>query len=433
MLAPADRGRYQGILSSVIATSSIAGPLVAGLFTEVHDRLRIPPRAAALRLPLTLTPYLCSPLTQYWTWRGIFYLNLPFCGIGSLALFRHLKVSIRERRVKSVRDIDCVGSLVIMSATVALVMPLVWGGQTYGWGSGVIIGLFVTSGALYCVFALVERWWGVKAIIPLHMFRVRNFTLCVLIRFLSGCLLYALISYLPSYWQTVHDESPTISGLRTVPVLGTVTIGSVIAGQSIARAPHWKPVPVVGVGLQVLGAGLLTLIGVSTAYVELASFMIFMGLGYGLTGPSASIVVQSSVPLADLAAASAAGTFMSQLGGSVGVAVAGAVFTNYYGQQLARGYAGAGLGQPPAGATSLSGDEIWAMSDEVVGIFQQSYVYGLSRSFYVVLAFALGQMVCTWSLKDVPLRGKHTAPKPKAAVEPPADGVQGEATTVQTS
>ena len=335
--------------------------------------------------------------------------------------------------MESVRDIDCVGSLVIMAATVALVMPLVWGGQTYAWSSGVIIGLFVTSAVLCTVFAIVERRWGFKALIPLHMFAVRNFSLCVLVRFLSGCLLYSLVSYLPSYWQTVHNESPTISGLRTVPILGTVTIGSICAGQAISRAPHWKPVPVVGVGLQVLGAGLLTLIGVSTPYVQLAFFMAFLGVGYGLTGPSSSIVVQSSVPLADLAAATAAGTFMSQLGGSVGVAVAGAVFNNLYGQRILSGYEGAGLGEPPDGAASWSGEDIWALSEQEVAIFQGSYVHALSATFYVVLAFALGQMLCTWALQDVPLRGKHTAPAvtQRDEVPPPVPAVQGEATSEQ--
>ena len=133
------------------------------------------------------------------------------------------------------REIDWMGSALVIMATVALVMPLIWGGQTYPWSSGVIVGLLVTSGALWAVFVVVERWWGLKALVPLHMFAVRNFTLCTIIRFLSGCVLYSLIAYLPAYWQFVSNESPTISGLRTVPVLGTISIGSIIAGQCIAR------------------------------------------------------------------------------------------------------------------------------------------------------------------------------------------------------
>ena len=391
MLAPADRGRYQGVLSSVIGLSAIAGPLFAGL------------------------------LTEYWTWRGIFYLNLPFCAIGSLAFAKFLKLSIRERRVTSLRDIDVLGSALVVTATVALIMPLVWGGQTYAWDSGVVVGLLVTSTVLYAVFVLVERQCGLKAIVPLHMFRVRNFTLCVLLRFLGGCVLYSLISYLPSYWQTVHDESPTISGLRVVPVLGLATVGSVIAGQSIARTGAkygWKHVPVVGVSLQVLGAGLLSTIGTDTAYAALFFFMAFLGAGYGLTGPSASIVVQSSVPLADLASASAASTFAAQLGGSVGVAVAGTIFTNVYAQDLSTQYAERGLGSPPAGATSLSGSDIAALSPGEVAAFQESYAGALSNVMWAVLAFALVQLLCTTALKNVPLRGKHSA-KEQAKVTTP--------------
>ena len=166
MLAPAERGRYQGMLSSVIAVSAIAGPVVGGLFTT------------------------------YWTWRGIFWLNEPACVLASVMIALKLKrMTIRERRVTSVRDVDWLGSVLVVAATVALVMPLVWGGSTYSWGAGQIIGLLAACSVLTFVFVLSERWWGVKANLPLHMFRVRNFSLCVLIRFFSGAVLYGLVRH----------------------------------------------------------------------------------------------------------------------------------------------------------------------------------------------------------------------------------------------
>ena len=215
-----------------------------------------------------------------------------------------------------------------------------------------------------------------------------------------------MLSYLPSYWQTVQDESATISGLRTAPVLFCATIGSVAAGQSIARSTRWKPVPLVGTGLQVLGIGLLTTIAVDSSYVALAFFMAFTGIGYGLTGPSASIVVQSSVPLADLAAASAGGTFFNQLGGSVGVAVTGAVFNNLYEQRVTQLYAQQGLGPVPADPLDLSGSELAALTPAEQAAFHSGYVFALDRALYVVLAFAACQLVFTCLLEDVPLRGK---------------------------
>jgi hypothetical protein len=166
MLAPAERGRYQGMLSSVIAVSAIAGPVVGGLFTT------------------------------YWTWRGIFWLNLPFCGLSAVMIALKLgKLTIRARHVTSVRDVDWLGSMLVVAATVALIMPLVWGGSTYSWGAGQIVGLLAAFGVLTVVFVLSEGWFGLKANLPLHMFKVRNFTLCILIRFFSGAVLYGLVRH----------------------------------------------------------------------------------------------------------------------------------------------------------------------------------------------------------------------------------------------
>ena len=169
-----------------------------------------------------------------------------------------------------------------------------------------------------------------------------------------------------------------------------------------------------------VGAGLLTRITATIPYVEIAWFMIFIGIGYGLTGPSASIVIQSSVPLADLAAASATGTFMSQLGGAVGVAVAGSIFTNLYQQDLNTLYRDFGLGSPPPGATDLSGSDIAKLGDPATLAFQEAYSYGLAGTMWAVLGFTLGQMLCTWALVEVPLRGKHAKGKGKAKESPPA-------------
>ena len=378
MLAPADRGRYQGLTSSVTALSSVAGPLVGGLFSE------------------------------YWTWRGIFYLNLPFCAFASLIMFKYMRITVKHRRVNSWHDIDWVGSLVVISATTALVMPLVWGGTTYAWSSPIIIALLVGAAVLIVVFLSVEHRFGVKAIVPLHMFASRNFCLCLVIRFFGGAVLFSLITLLPNYFQTVWDNSALISGLRVTPTLFTGILGSVMCGQSIARlGVSWKIFPVAGTALQLLGIGLLARTGVDTNYGELVVFMMLAGIGYGWTGPAATLVVQSSVAIADLASASAAGTFVSQLGGAIGTAVATSILNNLYLDRLTSIYASQQLGTLSDNPINLSGDDIAALPAAQRQAYQDSYVYGLDRMYYCVVGFAGAQFIAACLLKNVPLRGKR--------------------------
>ena len=378
MLAPAERGRYQGLTSSVTALSSVAGPLVGGLFS------------------------------QYWTWRGIFYLNLPFCAFASLVLFKYLRITVKHRRVSSWHDIDWLGSLTIAAATTALVIPLVWGGTMYAWSSPVIIALLVTAAVLLTVFVAVEHHFGVRSIIPLHMFVSRNFCLCLIIRFFGGAVLFSLITLLPNYFETVWDDSAMLSGLRVTPTLFTGIVGSVTCGQSIGRlGVTWKFFPVAGTALQVLGIGLLAMTAVDTEYGELVVYMMLAGLGYGWTGPAATLVVQSSVAIADLASASAAGTFVSQLGGAIGTAVAASILNNLYQSRLSSLYQSQQLGSLPDNAINLSGDEIAALPDAQRQAYQHSYVYGLDRMYYCVVGFAGAQFLAAVVLQNVPLRGKR--------------------------
>ena len=378
MLAPAERGRYQGLTSSVTALSSVCGPLVGGLFSE------------------------------YWTWRGIFWLNLPFCAFASVVLFKYLRITVKHRRVSSWRDIDWLGSIVVISATTALVMPLVWGGTTYAWSSPIIIALLLASAVLLLLFLCVEHRFGVKAIVPLHMFGSRNFCLCLVIRFFGGAVLFSLITLLPNYFQTVWNNSALISGLRVTPTLFTGIVGSITCGQSIARlGVSWKVFPVAGTALQLLGVGLLAMTRVDSNYGELVVFAMLAGLGYGWTGPAATLVVQSSVAIADLASASAAGTFVSQLGGAIGTAVAASILNNLYRSRLTELYDSQQLGALPVNAINLSGDEIAALPAAQRRAFQDSYVYGLDRMYYCVVGFAAAQFIAACWLKNVPLRGKR--------------------------
>ena len=205
MLAPAQRGRYQGLTSSVTALSSVAGPVVGALFADNSS------------------------------WRGIFYLNLPFCAVLSVVTHHCLRFAVQYRRVTSWRHIDWLGSLLVVAATTALVVPLVWGGVEYPWSSPFVVSLLVVSVVLFGLFGLVEYRVGDRALLPLHMFSSRNFCLCLTIRFLDGIVLFFLISLLPDFFETVWDCSPLVSGLRVTPLLAAGIVGAITSGQSIAR------------------------------------------------------------------------------------------------------------------------------------------------------------------------------------------------------
>ena len=161
---------------------------------------------------------------------------------------------------------------------------------------------------------------------PLHVYRNRNFSLSMAMTFLTGLAMFGAMTFLPLFQQTVQGESPTVSGLALTPMMLGVTVTSIVAGQVTTKTGRYKVFPILGGGIMAVGMFLLTGLGTGTTRLTSALFYVVLGLGMGFLMQMVSLIAQNSVQQKDMGVASSARMFFQQIGGSLGVAAFGALF-----------------------------------------------------------------------------------------------------------
>ncbi len=291
LIAPRERGRYQGLFGAVFAACSVAGPLLGGIITD------------------TLS------------WRWIFYVNLPV-GAAALAL---IAIGLKKH-VRSVRHrIDYLGAGLLTGATVSLLLLLSWGGTAYPWFSTVIVTL--AGGATFFSTLLIrQERRAAEPIFPPSLFHNPVFVVAVSVIGLNAMALFGSLVFLPLFFQLVLGASPSRAGLMMAPMMGGVIVASVTGGRLIARSGRYKIFPIIGLALGTTSFLTLAYAAWRESGVPLIEMaLIGLGGGLGLVMPNLTVAIQNSVDRKHLGAATSVSAFIRSLGGALGVAVAGAV------------------------------------------------------------------------------------------------------------
>jgi EmrB/QacA subfamily drug resistance transporter len=372
IIPPRDRGRYQGFFGGVFGVSTVVGPLLGGFFVD------------------------------NFSWRWIFYVNVPV-GLIALAV---IGIAFRPRTDHSKHTIDYAGAALLAGGLSAVVLYTSLGGTTYPWGSKLMIALLVLGLVLLAAFVLVEAR-AAEPILPLQIFRNRVFTVTSAVGFIVGLALFGAVTYLPLYLQDVKGHSPTESGLLLTPMMAGLLVASIVSGQLISRFGHYKPFPIAGTALMTVGLWLLSRLQVDTSTLVISAYMVVVGLGLGLVIQVLVLAVQNSVDYEYLGVASSGSTLFRQIGGSIGVAIFGAIFANQLAINLAATFPAearlpaspnpAALNQLPAAARAAYAT---AITDALHPIF-------MTAAGAAALAFLL-----TWLLPEVKLRTTTQAPDP---------------------
>lgn len=369
LVPPRERGRYQGVIASVMAVAMIGGPLVGGYITD------------------------------YLSWRWAFYVNLPI-GVAALVL---LALKLKLPRYRTEHRIDWLGAALLSAGITAIVLITTWGGYQYAWESPQILGLAALAVVSLLLFGLVERR-AAEPVLPLALFANRNFSLISGVGFLLGFAMFGVLSFLPLYQQTVQGASATGSGLLLLPMMVAMMAVSMYVGRAITRNGRYKAYPVVGGVLMAVGMGLLSLQDAQTSRTQTALSVAVLGLGMGFLMQTSMLIAQNSVDQKDLGVASSAATFFRSIGGSFGVSLFGAIFNHRLAAELTTRL-GAGGEALTSGGGRLDPEALRALPAGVRVAFLESLATAISSIFGWAILFAVLVPVLAAFIREVPLRG----------------------------
>ena len=353
-------------------------------------------------------PLLGGFITTSFSWRWIFYINIPVGGAALVYLLATLHVPAK----KTSHKIDYLGGSLLAVAATALILLATWGGTQYPWGSAQIIGLALVTVAATVGFCVTEAR-AAEPMLPLHVFRNRNFSLAMVMTFLTGLAMFGAMTFLPLFQQTVQGESPTVSGLMLTPMMLGVTVTSIVAGQVTTKTGRYKIFPILGGGIMGVGMYLLTGLDIGTTKITSGIYYIILGLGMGFLMQMVSLIAQNSVEQRDIGVASSARMFFQQIGGSLGVAAFGAIFARRLIASLAAA-AEKGAGEAGGVHVSASGGQLNpATVDSLPATVKHDVFFAITHAIQGVFIWAVPAaaliFVLAWFIKEVPLRGRAPA------------------------
>lgn len=377
LLPPRERGKAQGMLSACYGVSTVVGPLLGGLIVEVSH------------------------------WRWLFLINIPIAVIAFIVI----AIAFKPRTKGEKRSIDYLGTALLTTTLTAFVLVTSLGGTIVPWVSVESIGLAVVTVLGLIGFIVAERR-AREPVVPLYLFRNHTFLVGNGLGFLSGMVMFGVITFLPSYLLIVREFSPSRAGLGLIPMVLSLTIASTSTGAFISRTGRYKILPIVAGVAMAIGCTLMATMDDRTSVFFIAAYGILIGIGIGIILNVSMTVVQNSVPLSVIGVATGGATMFRQIGGCVGVAVLGSIFAN----RLTIATAAVGH---PEGSAVFNPATLALLPFREKAMLLQFYVEALHWVYFIcagagVLVFVLG-----WMLKERPLSDKslaHVRPEPSAPV-----------------
>lgn len=292
VVAPRERGKYMGLITSIFTFSSVVGPLIGGFIVDNTS------------------------------WRWIFLVNIPVAAVAIAITNKALRLPFTRQQ----RKVDFLGATLLVLAVTTLLLGLSWTGDEYGWLSAPTLGFF--AAAIVGTVAFV-RWEAVapEPIIPLPMLRIDTVRVVVPLMILIGAVFYGANAFMPLFLQGVTGVSATNSGLLLVPMAVSVAITATWVGRVTSRTGTYKMWSPIGCGITAVGFVMASFLDSSHGYLYLAMSASFtLGVGMGMIMPTGTLAVQNAVAPSEMGTASSVVVFMRQLGGAVGLAAYGALF-----------------------------------------------------------------------------------------------------------
>jgi EmrB/QacA subfamily drug resistance transporter len=403
LFPPQLRGKYMGIVTSVFGISSIAGPLMGGLITD------------------------------YLSWRWIFYINIPIGAVAVLlvVLFMpNFKTEGRKARI------DLPGTVFLVLALVPMLLAFSLAGSTYAWGSVQIIGMLLVAAVMLIVFVHFERK-AQNPIVPMTFFKDRAIWVTLVTAFFSNAVMFAAIVYIPYFVQGILGTSATTSGAVTVPMTVALMITANTVGVlATNKSTYFRHMMVLAFILGAAGAFLLSSMNGGSSYVSVIVYMVIFGAGLGFTMPISNMNVQNAAPIEQVASATGATQFFRSIGSTVASAIYGTIMTTV----MAKGFASLDLtGVPDAVQASLRNPQVITNTEALAAIVAQAppeqaaavqnavagaknvLLSGISSVFIFCAFIAIAGIVASLFFKGAPMKIVHLG-QPKNEAPLPESG-----------
>ena len=377
IISARERGRYMGYIGAVFGIASIAGPLVGGWITD------------------------------NFSWRWLFYVNLPF-GVAALVfIVAYLHVPHTPRRHR----LDYVGFTALPLALVAVLLATTWGGTTYSWDSWRIVSLYVV-GALILIGFVINEYHTEEPVLPLRLWKNSIFTLSNISNLAIAMCMFGAIFFIPVYAQGVIGVNVTNSGAVLIPLTASIIVVSIVVGRLITRTGRYKGFMLAG--LLIMGAGyyLLTRLVYGSTQTELTLDMVVVGLGLGAVLQTYTLVVQNATSREDLGVATSTTQLSRSLGATLGTAIFGTIMTNGIKTEIPKHLPPQALEGPQAAKLSEGGGVGTVLDPNTLGQLPEAVATGIREGLAAAMhpVFVAGlpilaiAFVATFFIKELPLR-----------------------------
>ncbi len=373
VVAPRERGRYQGYMAGTWGVASVAGPILGGY------------------------------LTDHVSWHWIFWINLPIGAVAFALSSRALRMLTVQPR--GATPIDYVGAALLSSITTLCLLAMSWGGVSYAWVSPEILGT-VAATALLIWLLVVWEHRAADPLLPPRLFANSVFSRGVIVAFMAAGAMFGATFLLPLFFQLVKGVDAGSSGALIVPFLASNTVGAFFSGQLARRLGRAKIILVGGLIAALVGFGLLASLNASSSTLFAIVAMLIVGFGIGVCMPASLVVVQNAAERRDVGSATGGLLFLRSMGAAFGSTMAGGLLASRFTQSLAS----AGVRTTiDLGEMRGHGDAMNGLDAATRLLAEQSLASGFHLAFAACAGFAAAALVVCLGMRDLPLQSSGVA------------------------
>jgi EmrB/QacA subfamily drug resistance transporter len=391
LFPPQTRARIQGVFGGIFGIASVVGPTLGGYLAENAG------------------------------WRWVFYVNVP---VGILAVAVVFLTMPRTKHNASWRDIDFLGAGLLA----ATLVPLLVGfsiTRDHEFTSPEVLGLLGLAALMGLLFFIVEQRVA-HPVVPFVLFKNVTFAVSSVTGFFVAFGMFGAIVYIGLVYQGVLGIGATNSGLLATPMMVGLIAASIVTGQLMIRITRYRFLGTIGLIVMVFGLYGLSQVNVGTAEIDVVRDLVMVGIGLGVSMPLYINATQSALPREYLGVATSQIQFWRNVGGTVGVAILGAVVSHQLPQRIQTQVAALNLpaqvvaSLPSGGSAQVIFDpariaatrsslppQTQQLFDQLLEAIRSAYALSLHDVFLYAAAVVSVAVVLSLFLKEVPLKARE--------------------------